>query len=105
MSVLLSPFVPFSPSPLLSTGHSLRLHLFSCPANRFISTKKWTFLNNCLKNQKAYKKIKSWESEWAHFHQIWGYFRGSVILIFFILFYFFGCMACGILVPQPETEA
>ena len=33
-----SQFVPPSPSPTVSTSHSLCLYLYSCPANRFIRT-------------------------------------------------------------------
>ena len=35
MSMLLSEFVPPSPSLLGPQVHSLRLHLYSCPANSF----------------------------------------------------------------------
>ena len=39
MSVLLSHFVPAYPSPSLCPQvHTLRLHLYSCPVTRFIST-------------------------------------------------------------------
>ena len=38
MSMPLSQFVPHSPSSSVSHVHSLRLHLYSCPTNRFIST-------------------------------------------------------------------
>ena len=38
MSILLSHFVPASPSALCPQAHSLRLCLYSCPATRFIST-------------------------------------------------------------------
>ena len=37
VAVLLSQFIPPSPSWAVSTVHSLRLRLYSCPANRFIS--------------------------------------------------------------------
>ena len=36
--MLLCQFVPTSPSPAVSTVCSLCLHVYSCPANRFIST-------------------------------------------------------------------
>ena len=38
MSVLLSQFIPPSPSPPVSTVHSLCLCLYSCPTNIFISS-------------------------------------------------------------------
>ena len=38
MSVLLSHFIPASPSPLCPQARSLRLRLYSCLATRFIST-------------------------------------------------------------------
>ena len=38
ISVLFSQFMPPSPSPAVSTVCSLHLCLYSCPANRFIST-------------------------------------------------------------------
>ena len=38
MATLLSPFISASPPPTPTHVHSQRLHLHSCPANRFIST-------------------------------------------------------------------
>ena len=38
MLMLLSPFVPLSPSPTVSTSPSLHLHCHSFPANTFTST-------------------------------------------------------------------
>ena len=43
ISMLHSQFIPLSPSPVVSKVCSLCLHLYSCPANRFISI---IFLNS-----------------------------------------------------------
>ena len=50
MLVLLSPFVPLSPSPTVSTRLFLHLHLHSFPVNRVIST---IFLDSIYMHQYA----------------------------------------------------
>ena len=62
-SLLYSQFTPPSPSPTVSTACSLLLHLYSCPANRFIQT---IFL----------------DSTYMHYHMIFG----SLFLTYFTLY-------------------